>query len=158
MPRWAMGLAYIRSLILAFRIIAFEKTGETVLLLWAGPALITVLVFFMYSVISGIAAMGVTLLLYYGLRRWALTSRFRLIRPGDRIEYAKVTENDEGHRQQFEAGIVHQRLTREDAERTGKLKTDLMGMSKWFYLVSSDKQTRIVPLEWIVSIEFEQGS
>lgn len=157
MPRWGMVLAYIRSLILALRIIAFEKSGETVLLLWAGPALMAVAVCFLYSAVCGFTAAGVTLLLYYGARRWALANRFRLIRPGDRIEYANMMQKDEGYRQRFETGVVLKRLTREDVARSGGLDAEQREMSRWFYLVRSGRHTRIVPLEWIVAIEIDEN-
>ena len=157
MPKWLVWLAYLRSLMLSFRVIAFEKSAETVLVLWAAPALLTVAVFFMNSVLSGFAAICVTLLLYYGVRRWAFANRFRLIRPGDRIEYAKVTQRDEGYRQRFETGVVLKRMKQEVAERSREFNAELMGMSEWFYLVSADEQMRIVPLEWIVSIAFDEN-
>jgi len=158
MPRLLLWLHSLRSLFLALRVIAFEKTDAAVFILWAAVSMFAVAVFLMRSLSSAAAALSVMAVLFFILRGWARRNRFRLIRTADRIEYADVDSDEQEYRQRFATGIVLRRLSAEDVKRTGEYDADLMEESRWFFIVRSPQRTRIVPSGWIVGIEFEPGT
>lgn len=159
MPRLLLWLHSLRSLFLAVRVIAFEKTDAAVFVLWAAVALFAAALFLMHSLSSAAAALIVMAVLFYVLRGWARRNRFRLIRTADRVEYADIDASAEQEfRQRFAIGIVLRRLSAEDVKRTGEYDADLMEESRWFFIVRSPQRTRIVPSGWIVGIEFEPAT
>jgi hypothetical protein len=152
-----MWAAYLRGLLLSLRVVVFEKPETAVTLLWSGPALLAVLVMLMYSVQAALVTSAVMLLALAALRRWARTNRYRLVRTGDRIEFADVTAPDEGYVQRFASGVVLRRMTKEDVVRSGAYEAERMEPEKRFFLVRTPEKTMIVALAWIVGIELEEG-
>jgi len=156
MPRFRMLLAYLRSLLLAFRVIAFEKTDAAAAAVWLPLALLIVLPSVLHSAAAGTAALAAAAALFFGMRFWARRNRFRLIRTADRVEFADVDAGDaDERRQRFATGVVLRRLESEAAGRMQGYSAELMEESRCFFLVASAQKTRIVPFEWIVGIEIE---
>jgi membrane protein implicated in regulation of membrane protease activity len=158
MPKILLWLQSLRTLFLAFRVIAFEKTDASVFVLWAAVTIFAVAVFLMHSLPSAAVALIVMAVLFFVIRGWARRNRFRLIRTADRVEYADADSGEHEYRQRFDTGVVLQRLNTEDVKRTGEYDTDLMEESRWFFVVRSPQKTRIVPSEWIVGIELEPAT
>lgn len=149
--------ASLRSLLLSLRVIAFEQPKIAMMAVWTGPALLAVLVALMYSAQAALvtaALMGAVLLF---LLQWAQANRYRLVRVGDRIEFADVTISEEEHVQQFSSGVVLKRMTRADAMRTAFFDAQLMENERWFFLVRSQKKMTMITLAWVINIELDEG-
>jgi hypothetical protein len=151
-----LWLQSARSVLLALRIIAFEKTDETSLGIWTAVTLPVTVVLFATSVPSAaFIFLGVMTAFFFVFRRGMRRSRFRLVRIADRVEYADVSTTEDDYRQRFTTGVVLQRMGPEDVKRSGKFDPDTMGEAKHFYLVRSRSGTRIIPFEMIVGIELD---
>jgi len=157
MPKVWLWLHYVHSLLLAGRIIVFEKTDTAAALVWTGVTLTVALIAAAYSTPLGLGVAGMMGILFFGFRGWVRRQRYRLIRTADRVEYAEFGSGETDYRQRFVSGVVLQRLGRDDVKRTGGYDAQLMDESKWFFIVKSPKQTKIVPFEWIVAIEIDEG-
>ena len=153
--RWWQEL---RSVLLALRVIAFEKIDTAVLVVWGCLTLPVLLIALPYGYRSAVVILAVAGVLFFLLRRWARENRFRLIRPSDRVEFADVNgSEEETPLQAFEKGVVLRRMPRETIEQTAAYDPQLMERSRWFYAVATPSGMRIVAYEWIVGIEIESG-
>jgi hypothetical protein len=155
MPKLLLWLQYVRSVLLALRIIAFEKTDETALAAWAALTLLTVLPLATVSLQSGLVALAVMGVFFFAFRRWVRRNRARLIRTADRIEFADVQTDEQDYRQRFLSGIVLRRMREEDVKRSGEYDPALMEGSHRFFIVRSADKTRIIPEAQIVGIEID---
>ena len=155
MPKLLLWMQYVRSVLLALRIVAFEKTDETALAVWSALTLLTVLPVWAVSMPEGLAALGVMGVLFFAFRRWARRNRSRLVRTADRVEFADAKMDENDYRQRFLTGIVLRRMGREDVKRSGEYDPALMEESRWFFIVRSAERTHIVPGEQVVGIEID---
>ncbi len=149
-----MWIYYLRSVTLALRVIAFERFDAFFL---GGWAVVSVAVILPSAVISGRTGMGAAvtmLLLYRPMKSLLQKRRYRLVRIGDRIEYA-VMEADGDYRQRFETGVVLERFGMEDVKDMKGFDAELMEGSRHFYLIRNADGTRIVTLEQVVGIEID---
>lgn len=154
MPEVGRWLQSARSLLLALRVIMFEKTTSVAALLWSALFVVLIAPLVTVSTGSAMVLLIVAVALYFPFARWAYAQRFRLIRPADRVEFAELGSVDATPLQGFAAGIVLQKLCRDDVARTG---VELAGQSLWYYLVRTADKTAIVPFDWIISIELDEG-
>lgn len=155
MSRFAQWLHYFRSLLLAFRVVAFEKPGLASALAWLPFATLFILVAWSVSPAAGGIVSVAALAAYFGFRRWCVRNIYRLVRPSDRIEYAVMGTENEGYRQSFEEGFVIRTMHRDDVRRSGALPDDLIEGSEHFFLVRTRKKNRIVAFDWITGIEID---
>lgn len=155
MPKVLLWLQYVRSVLLALRVVAFEKTDEAALTVWSALTLFVVLPFLTISVPEGLGALAVMAALFFPFRGWARRNRARLIRTADRVEFADAETDENDFRQRFLTGVVLQRMGKADVERSGEYDPALMAESRWFYLVRSAQKTQIIPSERIVGIEID---
>jgi len=160
MPKMLMWLQGLRSLLLALRIIAFEKSDAVVCIVWAAAALPVVLALTMTSLLDGTAALAAAVVLFFPLREWGRRNRYRLIRTADRVEYADTDRFEESRIQRFASGVVLRRLGLGEMKMTGQYDPELMEGERWFFVVSSPGATRVVPFGWIVGIDIgaEEGN
>ncbi|GEM_PF-4096600 len=145
----------LRSFLFAFRVIAFEKPAATLAVGWFVLSLPAAAVAFSLSVETGLGALLAAGLLFVPLSRRASAFRERLIRPGDRIEFARYDEADDSYRQRFGVGVVLQRLSEDAARRSGRLDGIMTEGSRRFFLVQSGKEVLLIPSAWIVGIEID---
>ncbi|WP_345985085.1 hypothetical protein WCX49_10730 [Sulfurimonas sp. HSL-1656] len=155
MSRVLAWLQYLRTLSLAFRVIAFEKTDEAALIMWGALTLFVTLLCFVLSTVAGAAALSGMGALWFAVRGWARRNRYRLIRTADRVEFADLDTADDDYRQGFSTGVVLRRLDVDDVKRTGEYDAELMAGNRWFFVVTAPEKTLIVPCERIVSIEID---
>ncbi|WP_345972329.1 hypothetical protein [Sulfurimonas diazotrophicus] len=148
-------LQYLRTIVLAFRVIAFEKTDEAALVAWGALTILVAAVTFTYTAAAGGAALLGMGVLWFGIRGWARRNRCRLVRTADRVEFADIDTAADAYRQGFTVGVVLRRMETEDVKRTGEYDEALMAESRWFFVVSAPGKTRIVPCERIVGIEID---
>ncbi|UFS62103.1 hypothetical protein LOH54_10635 [Sulfurimonas sp. HSL-3221] len=155
MAKLLAWLQYLRTLVLAFRVIAFEKIDEAAFVVWGALTIFVAAVAFTYTVAAGGVALLGMVTLWFGVRGWARKNRCRLIRTADRVEFADVDTAADDYRQGFSTGVVLRRMETEDVKRTGEYDEALMAESRWFYVVSAPKKTLIVPCDRIVGIEID---
>ncbi len=156
MSRLMLWLQSLRSVLLALRIIAFEKTDETALAIWGVMTLPLTVVFFIITTLgTALAVLGGMAVLFFPFRLWMRRNRFRLVRVADRVEFADAEVAEDAYRQHFLNGVVLQRMGVEDVKRSGKYSEETMGGEKHFFLVRSRAGTRIIPVELIVGIELD---
>ncbi|MHC3995213.1 hypothetical protein ACXWTF_10320 [Thiomicrolovo sp. ZZH C-3] len=155
MAKVLVWLQYLRTLILAFRVIAFEKSDEAALVVWGALTVLVAAVAFTYTVVAGGAALLLMGTLWFGVRGWARQNRYRLVRTADRVEFADIDTAADDYRQGFSTGVVLRRMETEDVKRTGEYDEALMAGSRWFFVVSAPGKTRIVPCERVVGIEID---
>lgn len=154
MDRVFVWLHTLRSIALAFRIIAFERFGTVFLTIWIAFSLLVVLPAAFVDVRAAAAAALISALLYPFVYRAAYARRYRLIRIGDRIEYACMDDGTD-YRQRFATGVVLRRLGAEDVRRMGMYDPLRMEDARRFYLLRSADATEIVTLDRIVGIEID---
>lgn len=144
-------LAYLRTLLLVFRVFAFERTATAALVLWAVLCVPFVLAMATLSwkalAVSAVAALVLLMPIRAGVR----SQRYRLVRVADRIEFADAETAADDVIQRFGHGVVLQRMHREAAQHSGA--DALLQEGRWFFLVRTPERTRIVALDMIVSIE-----
>ncbi|WP_345987525.1 hypothetical protein WCX18_10350 [Sulfurimonas sp. HSL1-2] len=157
MSRGLAWLQYLRTLSLAFRVIAFEKTDDAALVIWGALTAFVTLLCFVLSTAVGISALVGMGLLWFAVRGWARRNRYRLIRTADRVEFADMDTADDDYRQGFSTGVVLRRLDPDDVKRTGEYDAELMAGNRWFFVVTAPEKTLIVPCERVVSIEIDTG-
>ena len=155
MPRALLWIQYVRSVLLALRVIAFERTDEAALTVWTGLTLLAVVPLLAVSIPSGLAALGIMVVLFFAFRRWARRSRSRLVRTADRIEFAETMTDENDFRQRFLTGVVLRRMGKKDVQCSGEYDPALMEQSRWFFIVRSADGTRIVPEDQVVGIEID---
>ncbi len=154
MNRFFVWLHTLRSIVLAFRVIAFERFGMVVLTIWAALSLLIVLPVAVVDPSAAAVVAAAAALLYPLVRKAADTRRHRLIRIGDRIEYAR-TDDDEDYRQRFAVGAVLRYLDAEEVRRTGMYDPLRMEDARHFYLVGSADATDVVTFDQVVGIEID---
>lgn len=156
MSRFIHWLQSVRSVLLALRIVMFEKTDESALGVWAVVTLpLTAVPYVTSGAFEAFSILGVMAVLFFFFRRGMRRNRFRLVRVADRVEYADVSTEEEAYRQRFITGVVLQRMGVEDVKRSGKYDSETMEGEKHFFLVRSSSGTRIIPIELIVGIELD---
>ena len=155
MAKWLLWMQSVRSVLLALRMIAFEKTVETAAGVWSALTLLIVLPLLAVSVTAGVSAAGLMGLLFFPFRRWMISNRYRLIRTADMVEYAETMTDENDYRQRFTAGVVLHRMKRQDVVRTGKYDPERMEGCRAFFMIRSSAGTYIVPAESIVGIEID---
>lgn len=156
MPNIGQYLQEVRSVALALRIIAFEKSDATAAVLWTAVTLIVLLPVAAVSDKGALALLFAAAVMFLGFRKWFRTQRYRLIRIADRVEFADYETDTDDVMQRFEKGVVLQRLKRDDAERAGISQRAIMDDQLWYYLVKTPERTAVVPFEWIVAIEIDE--
>jgi len=155
MSRTAAWLQYLRTLLLVFRVIAFEKTDAAAFAVWGALTLFAMLSGFAVSPAGGATALLLMTLFWFAVRGWARRNRCRLIRTADRVEYADTDTAADDFRQGFVTGVVLRRLETEDVKRTGEYDEALMAGERWFFVVRASEKTRIVPCGRIIGIEID---
>jgi len=155
MTKILLWLQYLRSVVLALRIVAFEKSDEAAAVVWTALSLPLLITSFVYSLGDGFATLVAVWFLFFIFRKWARRNRFRLIRTADRVEFADAETDENDYRQRFLTGVVLRRMGIEDVKRSGEYDTELMEGGSRFFLVRSPERTRIVPAERIVGIELD---
>lgn len=146
-----------RSFLKSVRALLFMKTRAAAVLLWIWIVLVAVYISFGCSAVTVLLTIGVLALLLPWVLHWVLANRYRLVQKADQIEFADVILPEDGVVQQFEKGVVLERLTREEAERSGLLTLELMDRERWFFLVRTPQKTTLVALAWVVAIETDEG-
>lgn len=141
---------YLKTLTLVFRVILYEKLSTVFMLLW-------------WVMIGSIAIIGssdwrivlpvlvVGLLLYRPVWKMVLGGKYRLIRRGDTVEYSEPSESLS--EQKFETAKVLRFMTAENVAASNMFDAEHLELYSHFYLVDSGKKNRVIPYEWIVSIE-----
>lgn len=87
------------------------------------------------------------------VRAWMHSQRYRLVRVADRIEFADTEMAVDDVIQRFGRGVVLQRMRREAAQHSGA--EALIQEGRWFFLVRTPEQIRIVALDMIMAIELD---
>jgi len=155
MTKILLWMQYLRSVLLALRIIAFEKTDEAAAVVWSVLTLPVLIASFFYSPREGLVVLAAVWLSFFVFRNWARRNRYRLIRTADRVEFADAGVDENDYRQRFLSGVVLRRMGPEDVKRSGEYDTALMEGTLQFFLIRSSDRTKIVPSEQIVGIELE---
>jgi hypothetical protein len=150
--RLAQARTTFGALLLAFRIMAFERCRAAGTVVGAAFTLPFVLVAFTVSAMAGAVVVVVAVAGTVLLTRRFCRNRAWLVRPGDTVEYAVVGDAD-GFRQRFERGTVVERMDTETLRRTGRYDETLMAGQNTFFLVAAKEGVRVVALEWITGIE-----
>jgi hypothetical protein len=140
---------------LALRIVLFETYISAVTLLWWMLVGFVAIVAFLAHWAAGAVVLLFGALLFRRAKALMLTYRYRLIRRGDRVEYA-LPEAD-ALAEQFATAKVLQYLRREDVSKTSLFDPELLPFYSHFYLVKTGKKNGIIPFEWIVSIELDDA-
>lgn len=102
---------------------------------------------------GGIIILAIAIVMQRNYVRWMEQFKSRLIRIGDRIEFAK--EEEGGYVQQFESARVLRKMRGEDVAISGFFLDEMVPFYSHFYLVELDDKNAIIPYEWILSIELE---
>ncbi|GEM_PF-5909731 len=146
MVKWWL---YIRSILLALRVVVFERFRLAVAVVW-GTISITISIFI--AVINPYIALVyllVATLMYEQIFRLLATYKHHLIKMGDTVEF--IPKQDESsYIQKFSRGVVIQRVDPKDIEIP-----DAQGLYEHLFLLRTAKETVIVAFEHIVSIEIE---
>jgi hypothetical protein len=138
---------------LALRIVLFEKYVPAVTLLWWMLVGIGAVCAFLVHWIAGSALFVFGVLLFRKVKALMLKYRYRLIRRGDRVEYA--LPDADALAEQFATASVLQYLRREDVAHTSLFDPELLPFYSHYYLVKTGKKNSVIPYEWIVSIELD---
>ena len=80
-------------------------------------------------------------------------SKSKLIRTGDRVEFAE--DEEESYIQKFKTGKILRKMRGEDVLKTGLFSEEMIPLYSHFYLVEMDDKNAIIPYEWVLSIDFE---
>lgn len=139
---------------LALRIVLFEKYGFVVTLFWWMLVTLGALFAFLVHPAAGSALLLLGALLFKRMKRVMLRNRYRLIRQGDRVEYA--LSDADPFTEQFATAKVLQYLRREDAAHTSLFDPELLPFYRHYYLVKTGKKSIIIPYEWIYAIELDR--
>ncbi len=144
---------YITSLWLSIRLVLFEKYTFVLLVIWWLFAFIVAFGARQLYPGLGLVVVGLAFFSQKYVYRKLAGSRAWLIRRGDRIEFAD--DRQDGYVQQFEYAKVLQKMRGEDVAKTGLFEAELIPLYHHFYLVEMEDKNRIIPFEWILSLDFE---
>lgn len=147
-------LLYISSLWLAIRIVVFEKYRRVVLTVWWVTALLLGYLVNSLWCGSGFMVLAIAVTLYRQYAQFMEKFKPRLIRIGDRVEFAQ--EEEGGYIQKFGSARVLRRMRGEDVAISGFFSDELLPLYSHFFLVEMADQNTIIPYEWVLSIEVEE--
>jgi hypothetical protein len=132
-------------------VILFEKLSTVFMLVWWVFAACTAL---MGSFIDGVVAVAVAaaaLLLYRPVWKMVHEGKYRLIRRGDTVEFTEPSESLTD--QKFETAKVLRFMTVENVAASEAFSPEYLELYSHFYLVESGDKNRVIPYEWIITIE-----
>jgi len=143
----------ILGLYLTLRVALYETYAAVTAVVWWGSVAVFAWLFWSaWSAFSVFIAVAGVL----GYRPFASAmraQRHRLIRPGDRVEFAEPTPGEE-----LTGGFSHarvlRRLERETVRRSGAFgNEELDAYDSVFFTVDTGSVNRIIPYEWIIALE-----
>ncbi len=145
---------YLTSMWLSIRLVMFEKFTFILTVLWWVMAFIVA--FVARGLLSGseFVVLAVAFLLQKRFYRLMQSSKSKLIRIGDRVEFAEDQENS--YIQKFKSAKILRKMRGEDVLKTGLFSEELIPFYSHFYLVEMDEKNAIIPYEWILSIDLEE--
>ncbi|RLA69532.1 MAG: hypothetical protein DRG24_08325 [Epsilonproteobacteria bacterium] len=146
-------LSYIRSISLALRSVLFEQFAVSVKILWGTFVLFWVLIGAVISFWLALAIAFTGVVLLRSIFRGALKHKYRLIKKGDRVEYALADENE--MIQQFTIRKVRHYLSKDALAQTKLFDPEQIGFYEHYYLVDDGKKSVAIPFDWINSIEID---
>lgn len=137
----------------SIRLVMFEKFSFILLVVWWMLAFAAA--FAARGLYSGseFVVLAAAFLLQKRFYRMMEPSKSRLIRIGDRVEFAQ--DEQESYIQKFETGKILRKMRGEDVLKTGLFSEELIPMYSHFYLVEMDDKNAVIPYEWVLSIDFE---
>lgn len=141
----------LKLLWLVFRVILFEQLTPAFDVAWGFVTVVTAIVVAMEDMRTGLVVTVVGAVFYRPLKRYLLRNKQWLIRRGDSVEYS--VPSDEDVMQRFETARVLRRMSREHVRRAGSFDADHLDFYEHFFLVDTGETNRVIPYEWIVSIE-----
>jgi len=142
---------YVSSMWLYIRLVLFEKYGFFMaLLFWV---LTFVVAFILHGLYQGLGVVIVILAFAFQKKfyRFMETKKARLLRKGDRVEFAEGEE--ESYVQKFNRGKILERMRGEDVLLTTLFDAELVPFYSHFYLIEMEEKNTIIPYEWILSID-----
>jgi hypothetical protein len=135
---------------LVFRVILFEKLSTVFMLLWWVMIVsIAIIGSSEWMVVVGAIAAG--LLLYRPVWKMVLGCKYRLVCRGDTVEYSEPSESFS--EQKFETVKVLRFMTAENVAASESFEPEYLDLYRHFYLVDTGKKNRVIPYEWIMTIE-----
>lgn len=140
-------------MLLAIRVIVFEKYKRVVITIWWVTALAVGYLVNSLWCGSGFMVLAIAVAMQRNYVRRMEQLKSRLIRIGDRIEFAK--EEEDGYVQQFESARVLRKMRGEDVAISGFFSDEMVPFYSHFYLVEMEDKNAIIPYEWILSIELD---
>ena len=144
---------YVTSMWRTIRLIMFEKFSFILLVVWWMLAFAAAFVargLYSGSEFVVLAAAFLVQKMFYRLME---PSKSKLIRTGDRVEFAE--DEEESYIQKFETGKILRKMRGEDVLKTGLFSEEMIPLYSHFYLVEMDDKNAIIPYEWVLSIDFE---
>ncbi len=144
---------YLSSMWLSIRLVLFEKYTLVLTVLWWVLAFVVAFVLHGFWSGSGFIALAVAFFLQKRFYRFMEPSKSKLIRIGDRVEFAE--DQEDSYIQKFKSAKILRKMRGEDVAMTGLFSEDLIPFYSHFYLVEMDDKNAIIPYEWILSIDLE---
>lgn len=136
---------------LVFRVILFEKLPTLFAFTWWTLAFLIALMLGAFHWALFVGTLVCALLLCRFLIHRVVAKKYLLIRRGDSVEYSVPTEEEV--MQRFETARVLHRMSREHVQKAGSFDADQLELYEEFFLVDTGKTNRVIPFDWIVSIE-----
>ena len=149
-----MLLLYIRSVSLALRTVVFAQFNLSMKVLWGVMVSILALLGYAVSVWVMISVLLLGALLYRKFFALASKGRYRLVKKNDRIEYAPADE--ESMFQEFRIATVREHMRKEALAGGQLFDPDQLKYYTHFFLISDSEKSRLIPFEWIISIEVDE--
>jgi len=136
---------------LYIRLVLFEKYNFYITVLWWVIAFVVAFVVRGLYAGLGVVVILIAVVLQKRFVKWMQQHKARLIRKGDRVEFAQ--DEAEGYIQKFESGKVLEKMRGEDVLLSGLFSEELVPLYSHFYLIEMEQKNTIIPYEWILSID-----
>ncbi|MGB5966108.1 MAG: hypothetical protein WBF77_07710 [Sulfurimonadaceae bacterium] len=144
---------YLSSMWLSIRLVLFEKYALVLTVLWWGLAFVLAFVLHGFGNGSEFIVLAIAFLVQKRFYRFMEPSKSKLIRVGDRVEFAE--DQEEGYIQKFKSAKVLRKMRGEDVAMTGLFSEELIPYYSHFYLIEMDDKNAVIPYEWILSIDLD---
>lgn len=144
---------YITSMWRSLRLVLFEKYTLALTVIWWVSAFVLAFVVHGLWIGSGFIVLAVAFLLQKRFYGFMASSKSKLIRIGDRVEFAE--DQEESYIQKFKSAKVLRKMRNEDVAKTGLFSEELIPFYSHFYLVEMEDKNAVIPYEWILSIDLE---
>lgn len=138
-------------LVTVFRSVIFERFAIFVFIFWWLMTSLFALIVYWLDPTVAIAVLAFGAIMYPIFRRAIVFKKHILLREGDYIEYAIVT--DEELVQRFKIGRLLRELSAETVVRQGLFDESDLGLYSQFYLVDDKSSNIVIPYEWVLGIE-----